>query len=74
MLETVLRAVHARASELNVTHWELFTLRDADSAKDDLFHSFGVLHQQLDLYLAIRGPMTVRRSSGTPRRSAAASN
>ena len=43
VLETVLRAVHARASELNVTHWELFTLRDADSSKDDLFHSFGVL-------------------------------
>jgi len=43
VLETVLRAVHARAGELNVTHWELFTLRDADSSKDDLFHNFGIL-------------------------------
>jgi hypothetical protein len=29
--------------ELNVTHWELFTLRDADSTRDSLFHQFGVL-------------------------------
>lgn len=43
VLEAILRAVHARAGELNVTHWELFTLRDADSSKDDLFHNFGVL-------------------------------
>ncbi len=39
VLETVLRAVHAGARELNVTHWELFSLRDADSSKDDLFHN-----------------------------------
>jgi len=37
-------AVHARSDELNVTHWELFTLRDADSSNHDLFHNFGVLH------------------------------
>jgi len=43
VLESVLRAVDACAPELNVTHWELFTLRDADSSKDDLFHNFGVL-------------------------------
>jgi hypothetical protein len=43
VLEVVLRAVHARAGELGVTHWELFALRDADSSKDDLFHNFGVL-------------------------------
>ena len=43
VLETVLRAVAARQQELNVTHWELFTLRDADSANDDMFHQFGVL-------------------------------
>jgi hypothetical protein len=44
VLEAVLRAVHARADELNVTHWELFALRDADSSNSDLFHNFGVLH------------------------------
>lgn len=43
VLETVLRAVHARRGEFGVTHWELFTLRDADSSNDDLFHQFGVL-------------------------------
>ena len=43
VLETVVRAVHARREELNVTHWELFTLRDADSSNDGLFHQFGVL-------------------------------
>jgi hypothetical protein len=43
VLEAVLRAVHARARELNVTHWELFALRDADSSRSDLFHNFGVL-------------------------------
>lgn len=44
VLETVLRAVDARRDELNITHWELFTLRDADSGKDDIFHRFGILH------------------------------
>jgi len=43
VLESVLRAVDARATELGVTHWELFTLRDADSSKDDLLHNFGIL-------------------------------
>jgi hypothetical protein len=42
-LETLVRGVHAVRDELNVTHWELFTLRDADSSKDDLFHQFGIL-------------------------------
>lgn len=43
VLETILRAVHARREELNVTHWELFTLRDADSGNDGLFYQFCVL-------------------------------
>jgi hypothetical protein len=43
VLETIVRAVHARREELNVTHWELFTLRDADSSDDGMFHQFGVL-------------------------------
>jgi hypothetical protein len=43
VLESVLRAVDARANELGVTHWELFTLRDADSSNHDLFHNFGIL-------------------------------
>ena len=43
VLEIVIRSVYALRTELNVTHWELFALRDADSSKDDLFHRFGVL-------------------------------
>lgn len=44
VLDTVLRSVHRHRQEFNVTHWELFTLRDADSSHDDPFHQFGVLH------------------------------
>lgn len=43
VLERVVRTVHALRADLNITHWELFTLRDADSSKNDLFHRFGVL-------------------------------
>ncbi len=43
VLETIVRAVSDRRAELNVTHWELFGLRDADSAGDSLFCRFGVL-------------------------------
>ncbi len=43
VLDTVVRAVYARRHELNVTHWELFSLRDADSSQDDPFHQFGVV-------------------------------
>lgn len=32
-LEALVRALHAARGELNITHWELFTLRDADSSK-----------------------------------------
>ncbi|HEY5196937.1 MAG TPA: hypothetical protein VIJ51_07910 [Solirubrobacteraceae bacterium] len=42
-LETIVRAVHRVRGELNITHWELFTLRDADTSKDGMFHHFGVL-------------------------------
>lgn len=43
VLERIIRTVHRVRAELNVTHWELFTLRDADSSRDDLFHRFGIL-------------------------------
>ena len=43
ILEATLRTVHGLRAELNVTHWELFTLRDADSSKDEMFHRFGVM-------------------------------
>jgi hypothetical protein len=43
VFEQIIRTVYALRVELNVTHWELFTLRDADSSRDDLFHRFGIL-------------------------------
>ena len=43
VLEATLRAVHEGRAELNVTHWELFSLRDANSSKDDMFYRFRVL-------------------------------
>jgi hypothetical protein len=43
VLDTVLRSVHRHRRELGITHWELFTLRDADSSQPDPFHQFGVL-------------------------------
>jgi hypothetical protein len=42
-LEAIIRRVHALRQEFNVTDWELFTLRDADSSKDDIFYQFGIL-------------------------------
>jgi hypothetical protein len=43
VLDTVLRAVHDRRRELNITHWELFALRDADSTRANPFHQFGIV-------------------------------
>ncbi|HEY5196938.1 MAG TPA: hypothetical protein VIJ51_07915 [Solirubrobacteraceae bacterium] len=42
-LETIIRTVDRLRGELNITHWELFTLRDADTSKDAIFHHFGIL-------------------------------
>ena len=43
VIDTVVRAVHRVAGELNVTHYILFGLRDADSSQPGLFHQFGIL-------------------------------
>ena len=43
VLETVIRTVYSLRSELNISHFELFGLRDANSSIDDLFHQFGVM-------------------------------
>ncbi|KYD15796.1 hypothetical protein [Saccharococcus caldoxylosilyticus] len=43
VLETIIRTVYKLRQELNITHYELFGLRDADSSKDDLFHQFGIM-------------------------------
>jgi hypothetical protein len=42
-LEAIVGTVDGLRGELGITHWELFTLRDADSHRDDVFCQFGVL-------------------------------
>lgn len=43
VLETVIRTIYNLRIELNISHYELFGLRDADSSKDDLFHQYGIM-------------------------------
>ncbi|GHO97655.1 hypothetical protein KSF_077030 [Reticulibacter mediterranei] len=43
VLETVVRAVHEQRAALNITHYEHFDLRDADSSSPSLFYQFGLL-------------------------------
>ena len=43
MLETVIRTVYRLRGELNITHYLLFGLRDADSANEELFHQYGIM-------------------------------
>jgi hypothetical protein len=43
VLEAVIRTAASLGDELNVTHWELFTLRDADSSRDGMFYHFGIV-------------------------------
>jgi hypothetical protein len=42
-LAVIVAAVARLRGELGITHWELFTLRDADSRRPDAFGQFGVL-------------------------------
>jgi hypothetical protein len=43
VIDAVVRAVHRLRRELNISHYMLFGLRDADSSEPDLFHQFGIL-------------------------------
>lgn len=43
VLETVIRTIYELRLELNISHYELFGLRDADSSKEDLFHQYGIM-------------------------------
>jgi hypothetical protein len=43
VLETVILTIYNLSQELNISHYELFGLRDADSSKDDLFHQYGIM-------------------------------
>lgn len=39
----MVRTVHKLRIDLNITHYELFALRDADTANPDLNYQFGIL-------------------------------
>lgn len=57
-LRTIVETVAGLADDLNITHWELFTLRDADSRGDDVFGRFGILrddYTRKPAYEAVRG-------------------
>lgn len=43
VLEVIIQTIYQLRVELNISHYELFGLRDADSTKEDLFHQYGVL-------------------------------
>jgi hypothetical protein len=64
VLATILATVLGLRAELNVTHWELFTLRDANTGLDDVFGHFGVLHDDYTpkpAYDVLRALMTAGR-------------
>lgn len=43
VLDAVIRTVHSLRQELNISHYMLFGLRDADSSQPGLFHQFGIM-------------------------------
>jgi len=43
VLERIIRTIYDLRHELNISHYELFGLRDADSSQDDLFYQYGVM-------------------------------
>ncbi len=43
VLESNIRTIYRLREELNITHYELFSLRDANSSNEDSFSRFGVL-------------------------------
>lgn len=43
VLETVIRTIHACRAAINITHYELFDLRDADSKNPNIFYQFGIM-------------------------------
>ena len=43
VIDAVVRTVHRLREELNISHYMLFGLRDADSSEPDPFHQFGIM-------------------------------
>jgi hypothetical protein len=42
-LETIIRTVHDYRGNYHISHYQLFDLRDADSANPNIFYQFGIL-------------------------------
>lgn len=43
VIDAVVRTVYRLRRELNISHYMLFGLRDADSSEPDMFHQFGIM-------------------------------
>lgn len=43
VLEQVIRTIHRHRKEFNITHYELFGLRDANSREEDIMNRFGIM-------------------------------
>lgn len=43
VLNTIIKTIYDLRAELNISHYALFGLRDADSSKEDLFHQYGIM-------------------------------
>jgi exo-beta-1,3-glucanase (GH17 family) len=43
-IESIIRTINDYRGNYNVTHYELFDLRDADSSNPGMFSQFGILH------------------------------
>jgi hypothetical protein len=43
VLEQMVRTIHAVREKLNITHYQLFALRDADTANPDPYRQFGIM-------------------------------
>jgi hypothetical protein len=39
----MVRTIHAVREKLNITHYQLFALRDADTANPDPYRQFGIM-------------------------------
>jgi hypothetical protein len=69
VLSTILSTVARLRAEHGITHWELFTLRDADSRSQDAFGHFGILRDDYSpkpSYDALRAALGALRQNLPP--------
>ena len=51
-LNSIIRAIHSLSSDFNITTYELFDLRDADSKSENIFYRFGIMNDDYTPKLA----------------------